>query len=197
MPPSLTVVTATALETKAVARAVKGVRVIEGGIALANLGSKQLGDVVVSCGLAGGLQPQSCTGTIVVPQSVTTPSGETIACDPELSDALARVAGRFAPVVERGRLITSATLITGPARALWASRGYIAADMETGFIRSQRLAAIRVILDTPERELSEAWLKPASVLGRPQLWPQGLWLAREGPRCARLAANVLAAALRS
>ena len=67
--------------------------------------------------------------------------------------------------------------------------------METGLIPAKRLAAVRVILDTPQRELSEVWLHPATALVRPDVWPQALWLARQGPRCARLAAEVLAAAL--
>jgi hypothetical protein len=67
--------------------------------------------------------------------------------------------------------------------------------METGFVKARRVASVRVVLDTPERELSDAWLKPWSVLIRPDAWGQALWVAREAPRCARLAAAVLADAL--
>jgi hypothetical protein len=187
-------VTATPLETQAVRRAAPGLQVVEAGIRLSLVKPGQLGDTVVTCGLAGGLKEGLATGTIVVPSQILTPDGVTIACDEELVAALATAAQRLVGEVERGPLVTSATLVTGAARTAWSRRGYVAADMETGFITARRLATVRVILDTPERELSEAWLRPMSALLRPQIWPQALWLTREGPRCARLAADVLAAA---
>jgi nucleoside phosphorylase len=156
--------------------------------------AEQLSGTVITCGLAGGLVAGMATGAIVVPSQIMTPQGTTIACDEELVTALVNAAQRFVDHVERGPLVTSATLVMGSARQMWADRGYVAADMETGFIKAIRLATIRVILDTPERELSEAWLRPISVLARPAIWSQALWLSREGPRCARLAARVLAAA---
>lgn len=191
----VTVVTATPLETRAVRRAAPAVHLVEAGIGLSRIHAKEIGDVVVTCGLAGGLRTDLPTGSVVVPAHVMAPSGETIACDPELIEALVRAALRFVQDVERGPLVTSATLVTGAAREAWARRGYVAADMETGFIKARRLAAVRVILDTPTHELSEAWLRPAQALFRPRIWPQAVWLWREGPRCARLAAQVLAAAL--
>ena len=190
---SITVVTATPLETKAVRRAAPGFRCVEAGIGLAKVRGDDLGEIVVSCGLAGGLRPDLPTGTVVVPGEVVTTSGERIICDRELTNALA-AAARLVAHVECGPLLTSPTLIAGAARSEWARRGCVAVDMETGFIRARRLAAIRVILDTPERELSDAWLRPARALLRPRAWTQALWLAREGPRCAKLAAQVLAAA---
>lgn len=191
----LTVVTATALEAGAVRRAAPAVRVVEAGIGLSRIRPGELGDLVVSCGLAGGLRTDLPTGSVVIPATIMTPTGDTITCDPELAAALARAAQHMATTVERGPLVTSATLVTGTARQEWARRGYVAADMETGYIKARRLAAVRVILDTPQRELADAWLQPASALVRPWLWPQALWLWRNGPRCARLAAEVLAAAL--
>jgi hypothetical protein len=190
----LTVVTATALETRAARRAAPQMRIVEGGIGLSRIHGDQLGDVVVACGVAGGLRGDIPTGTIVVPAEILTPGGETIVCDPELAQALVRAAQRFVTNVERGPLVTSATLVNGPARHSWAGRGYVAADMETGFIKARRIATVRVILDTPARELSAAWLRPATVIVHPHAWQQALWLMREGPRCARLAAKVLAAA---
>jgi hypothetical protein len=50
------------------------------------------------------------------------------------------------------------------------------------------------VLDTPERELDSAWTRPLTVLWRPAAWPQLPWLLVEAPRCARLAADVLAEA---
>ncbi len=192
---TITVVTATSLETRAVRRAAPRARIVETGVRLERSRSAAFGDVVVTCGLAGGLCADAQTGSVVVPESVTAPDGRTIACDPELVEALVHAAQRFTNRVLRGPMITCATLLNGSSRSTWADRGYVAADMETGLIDARRIAAVRVILDTPARELSDAWLHPVAAFARPGLWPQALWLMREGPRCARLAAQVLAAGL--
>jgi hypothetical protein len=192
--PSLTIVAATGLEAAAVRRAAPCLHVIESGIGLSRVHAGDLGDTVVTCGLAGGLQDDAPTGSIVIPETVATQDGHKIACDPQLSEALLSAARQLGHSARRGSLLTSAELVRGADRALWASRGYLAADMETGFVRAPRIAAVRVILDTPQHELSNAWLKPISVLGRPWLWQQALWLLREAPRCARLASAVVALA---
>jgi len=191
----LTVVTGTSLETKAVARALPRVRCIEAGIALRKLDHSHLSGLVVTCGLAGGLRDGAGTGTLVVPERVSTPDGQAIRCDDEVRSAVLAVARGLGLAVDEGPLLTSSTLITGSERADWARRGFVAADMETGFLRAARVAAVRVILDTPQRELSTLWLQPARVIAHPSIWPQALWLGLNGPRCARLAANVLAAAV--
>ncbi len=192
--PSLTIIAATGFEAAAIRRSAPGARVVQAGVGLPSVSDESY-EVVESCGLAGGLREDVPTGSIVIPWEVATPSGETIACDPRLSAALVAAARRLGRTPLQERLLTSATLITGSARAAWAQRGFVAADMETGFLRARRIAAVRVILDTPRRELSDAWLKPATVIARPRLWPQALWLWREAPRCARLASAVLALAL--
>ncbi len=76
-------------------------------------------------------------------------------------------------------------------------RGCVAVDMETGLLTAPRIAAVRVVLDTPERDLSEVWRWPALAFAHPGVWREALWLSREAPRCARRAAAVLAVALRS
>jgi hypothetical protein len=192
--PSLTIVAATGFEVAAARRAAPGVRVVRSGVALGR-GNDERYDVAISFGLSGGLRADVPTGTLVVPDEVGTEDGATIACDAALNDALVAAATQLGHQALRERLLTSATLVTGPARAAWAQRGFVAADMETGFLRARRIAALRVVLDTPQHELSEAWLRPASVIARPRLWPQGLWLWREGASCARLLSTVLARAL--
>lgn len=191
---ALTIVAATRFEAAAIRRAAPSVRVVQTGIGLAAASAERY-EAVVSCGLAGGLREDVPTGSIVIPVEVATTGGDTIACDARLRAALVAAATRLGLNTLQERMLTSATLVTGSARAAWAERGFVAADMETGFLRAHRIAALRVVLDTPQRELSEAWLKPASVVSRPWLWPQALWLWREAPRCADLAAAVLAAAL--
>jgi len=91
-------------------------------------------------------------------------------------------------------MLTSLTLITGAERTVWAGRGCLAADMETGLLEVERVASVRVVLDTPERELSAAWQHRVRAIWVPRAWAELPWLLREGPRCARLAAEVLALA---
>jgi hypothetical protein len=147
----------------------------------------------ISCGLAGGLRDDLPTGTVVIPRDVRRPDGTMLHCDHELTESLiagARSLG-IEPVVEN--ILTAASVVVGAERKRWANDGYAAADMETGLLNG-RVAAVRVILDTPLRELSPDWLTPALAMLKPWNWPQAIWLGREAPRCARLAARVIAAA---
>lgn len=196
MPPAsrLIVIAATALEADAVRRACPDVRVLETGVALARASHADLGDCVVSCGLAGGLREDLPTGTVLIPRTVRRPDGELTACDAELVDALLESARslRIEPVTDP--LLTSERIVNGAERAEWATRGYAGVDMETGLIVAPRLAAVRVILDTPQRELSSEWLNPRRALRNPRNWRQALWLARAAPSAARLAARIVAGA---
>jgi hypothetical protein len=191
----LTVAAATGLEARAVRRAAPDVRVVETGVSLSRLNGAELGDTVVSCGIAGALQPWVRSGSIVVPDRVLRPDGEMLECDEALVHRLDAAARRLGLVPVRGASVTTTTLLSGPERAQWAQRGYQTADMETGLIRAKRVACIRVVLDTPDREISDAWLRPWTILFRPDAWGQVGWVAREAPRYARLAAAVLAEAL--
>jgi hypothetical protein len=169
-------------------------KVVVSGIALTKVRPDEFGDVVVSCGVAGGLRADVPTGSVVIPENIGVAGAPTTACDVRLTETLVAAARRLGHEPLRGALLTSAALISGETRSAWARAGYVAADMETGFIRARRIAAVRVVLDTPRRELSGAWLRPQSVILRPSLWGQGLWLARNAPRCASIAAEIAAAA---
>ena len=194
---ALTVVAATGLEARAARRAIPEIRVVEGGVCLARVNPAQLGDAVISCGLAGALTADLLTGSVVIPDHVLRPDATLLECDHKLVASLDAGARKLGYDPARGALVTSHDLINGTARGAWAQRGYIAVDMETGFIQAKRVAAIRVVLDTPSRELSDAWLRPWTLIVRPDAWGQIFWVAREAPRCARLAAAILAEALRS
>ena len=195
--PVLTVVAATRLEARAVHRAVAGARIVEAGVGLERLRAPVAGDAVVSCGLAGALRPGLPTGSVVVPDRVLRPDGEWLDCDPGLVQILVAAARGLGMEPERGSLATARVLVRGAAREQWARRGCVAVDMETGLLSAARVAAVRVILDTPDREISEVWRHPALALLRPAVWGQAAWLFREAPRCAARAASVLAAAVRS
>jgi hypothetical protein len=58
-----------------------------------------------------------------------------------------------------------------------------------------RVAAVRVVLDTPRQEISPAWERPARAALDPRHWSEGWWLLRTAPRYARRAARVVEAAL--
>ncbi|HXM56509.1 MAG TPA: hypothetical protein VOB72_14030 [Candidatus Dormibacteraeota bacterium] len=193
------IVAATASEARAVRRALPGVEVVQSGVALAALPFERRpsAGVVVTVGVAGGLRAGLPTGTVVVPTCVLRPSGAVLACDPDLVELLAAAARRLGHEPELGMMATTPDLVVGPERAAWAARGCASADMETGLLDAERVASVRVVLDTPDRELHPAWARPITVLWHPAAWPQLPWLAAEAPRCARLAAEVLAEALSS
>ena len=193
----ITVVTATGVETSAARKALPAdVRVVQAGIALAGSDARIEG-IAISCGLAGGLRDDLPTGTVLVPRSVRRPDGTLLQCDEELSLALRRAAEALGYVPVDAPLVTSASLVHGAERAHWAAQGFAAVDMETGLISADAVACVRVVLDTPQREISPAWERPASVLFQPRAWRDLPFLAREGPRCASIAARIIAAALES
>jgi 4-hydroxy-3-methylbut-2-en-1-yl diphosphate reductase len=191
---AVTFVAATALECGALRRLLPGARVVQTGLALEALRRGDLGETVVSCGLAGGLRDDLPTGTVLIPREVRRPNGETLRCDPALVEAFAESARRLGLEPRFDPLLTSGSIVNGAARGTWGARGYAGVDMETGLLGAARVAAVRVVLDTPSRELSSDWRTPVAAMLKPWNWPQAVWLAREAPRAAQLAARVVAGA---
>jgi hypothetical protein len=188
---SITVVAALPLEANALRRERPNAAVVEGGIALARLREPLRGTVVI-CGVAGGLSADLPTGTLLVPRRVRRPDGREIECDAELVAAFAAGARRLGVEPVFDALLTANSIVSGAARLEWAARGYAGVDMETGLIEAPRIAAVRVVLDTPQHELSTDWVHPIRAMLKPSNWPQAAWLAREAPHAARLAARVVA-----
>jgi len=190
-----TVVAATGIEARA-AKAALGnrARVVQSGIALRGLRG-ELGQIAISCGLAGGLRDDLPTGTVLIPHQVRRPDGTMLTCDPDLVANLVRAARAAGCEPVEAPLLTTPRIVRGPERMRWAQQGYAGADMETGLLQAPRIACVRVILDTPVHEFSAAWENPALVIFRPDAWFDIPFLAREAPRCAALAARVVADAL--
>lgn len=188
------VVAATSVELRALRNARTSARVVDSGVAFAHCDPSSLGLTVISCGLAGALRGDLPTGTPVIADRVRRPNGEELICDRALVLQLATAARRagLEPIV--ASIVTSSNVVSGEQRDRWAREGYAAADMESGLIVAPRVGVVRVILDTPARELSAAWLRPARALANPLLWGQALWLARHAARCSAVAANVVAQA---
>ena len=188
----MVIVAATSVERKPLRRALPDARIVLAGVGLANL-REDLGDTVLSCGLAGGLRKDLPTGTLLLPRKVRRPGGGTLQCDEALVEALAIGARTLGVEPVFDPLLTAESIVNGAARAYWARQGYAGVDMETGRLTAPRVAAVRVVLDTPENEISADWAVPWRALLKPSNWPQARWLAREAPRAAALAAAVVAA----
>jgi hypothetical protein len=151
----------------------------------------------ILCGLAGGLIEGMKPGTVIIPQLIGSPDGSVTRCDAELQEALVRGARRLGHNPQQDPMYTSSTLVTGADRAAIAMKGFVAADMEAGLIsrRVKRFASVRVVLDTPQRSISEHWITPGRAMWRPSLWPELAWLVQAAPRYALRAARVLEAGM--
>jgi hypothetical protein len=191
---SVALIAATEVEAAALRREMPRAVVLKTGVGLVNV-RQPFPETVVSCGLAGGLRADVPTGALLLPREVQRPNGTTLMCDRKLIDALAQGALRLGLEPIFDPLLTAETIVTGEARSYWAARGFAGVDMETGRIEAARVAAVRVVLDTPGRELSPEWRRPLLALLKARNWPQAFWLAREAPRAARLAARVVAQGL--
>ena len=191
---TITFVAAMPLEANALRRRVKDMRVIEGGIALDREPIIDVTHPVVVCGIAGGLRSDIPSGTVVIPDKVFAPDGSWINCDAELAARLRSAAERLSVPWTSDPLLTSATMVVGRERLQWAAQGFAAVDMETGLIKAPRLGAIRVIFDTPSREISPDWLHPVRALLKPSNWVQLPMLIKDAPRYCDLAARVAAEA---
>ena len=154
-------------------------------------------DALVVCGLAGGLKPGLAAGAVVVPRYVSHVDGRLVACDGALVETLSDAARALGYEVENGPMVTATSLLVGRARGTWWSRGYVAADMETGLLASRRhrVATVRVVLDTASHELDEEVLAPVAAFLHPRFWKQVWWLGRVAPAYALRAARVLEAGL--
>ena len=154
--------------------------------------------VVLSVGLGGALTDEHSPGTVVVPDRVAGEDAAAWTTDPAWSEALRAASLRLGFPTAAGAIVSTAKVVTGAGRTALARHGYDAVDMESAKVaaRVQRLAVLRVILDTPSHEISPRWSRPGLAALDPRLWQQGYWLARNAPRFAARAAAVLAEALR-
>lgn len=191
----ITVIAPTRLEYLAVRAARPRCPVVHAGMGLTR-GGVPAGRAVIVCGLAGGLTPDLKPGTVVVPDGVATGDGPLRACDPRLARALRDAARALGLPVVTGPLLTVPTMVTGDDRAVWAARGFVAADMETALLPpAMPVATVRVVLDAVSRPISDRWAAPTPAALRPVLLGELVWLGWTAPRYALRAARVTAAAL--
>lgn len=183
----------TLLEYLAARQARRGVRVTWTGVRLARWNGAPAGTIVVVCGLAGALAPDVRAGDVLIPKQVGLPDGRMMPCDPALVHALAAGARALGYRPDTRPLLTASSMIVGAERDHWFQRGFAAAEMETGLLagRHLRVAAVRVALDSPQREVSAQWLRSTRAMLQPGLWREMLWLGRVAPPYALRAARIV------
>lgn len=185
------------LEYRATRRTLPQAQISRTGISLARWPGASQGASVIVCGLAGALAPELPAGTILVPLWVGLADGTQMQCDPLLVEMLITAARTLRLPLDTGPLLTARTLVVGDERQRWFQQGFVAADMETGLLagRNLRVATVRVVLDTPARELPSDLARSTRALFQPLFWRELFWLSHAAPRYARLAASVLKAGL--
>lgn len=155
------------------------------------------GDAVILCGLAGGLTTDLHPGDVVIPDEMSFEGGPVRSLDASLVSVLRTAAGSLGFEACGGRLVTASHLVSGDERAIWAGRGFIAADMEAALLpEKSRFAVIRVILDVPDHSISAQWARPARVHPNRQRVGEMVWMARYAPVFARRAARIASASAR-
>jgi len=118
------------------------------------------GDALVVIGFGGGLEHDNEPGEVVVADEVHDPDGARVACAGAelLLDGLRR--GGFP--VRHGAVASVPRLAVGETRVRLRERGAIAVDMESAWLApgagGRPFAVIRVVADTPARELTRPWL---------------------------------------
>lgn len=191
----LTVVTATGFEYAQTRRILGSiVNVVRAGIRAHR--TERIAGTAISCGVAGGLRHDLPTGTVVIPSTVRNLDGGTVACEPALTNQLRDAARRLGCAVIQADLLTTPHFVHRDLRKEYAAQGCAAVDMETALIDADAIVCVRVVLDTPDCEISPAWLNLWGALVSPSAWRDLPFLMKNGPRCARTAAEVIAEALR-
>lgn len=190
---SVEILAPTFLEYWAVRHTLPHARASWAGVRLARWKGARQGSIVVVCGLAGALAPDLRPGTVLIPDWVGLADGRIMHCDTALVQALVTAARTLHFQPDTRPLLTAQSLIGSDHGHDWSQRGFVAADMETGLLtgRNLRVATIRVVLDSPEHDISPDWLRPTRALLQPGLWRELFWLSRVAPQYALRAAHVL------
>jgi 4-hydroxy-3-methylbut-2-enyl diphosphate reductase len=123
------------------------------------------GAALVVMGFGGGLDEHSDVGDVVVADAVQGPDGVAVACAG--AESLAQALGRRGLGVRRGTVASVARLAMGETRVQLREAGAIAVDMESVWLApgagERPFAVVRVISDTPARELTNPLLTVAGV----------------------------------
>lgn len=176
-------------------------------------------DVLVSFGVAGGLDDRYRPGTIVFGSSVQAPDGTIVQASEAVAERLSIAASAAGLKTERGKFVGVDYIVndTAQKRRLAEQTGAIAIDMESHAVAKAAIedgvsfAILRTIADPADHAIPQAALamigpsgrvKPfhaaKAILGRPQDLPKLIQLGRDNNaalRSLRRAAETLFPAL--
>ncbi|MCY4109509.1 MAG: 1-hydroxy-2-methyl-2-butenyl 4-diphosphate reductase [Chloroflexi bacterium] len=160
VPEGLLVLTPLAIEAWAMRRALPGVTVLKTGLGRGkSIAARPMVDridpeVLVIAGFCGALDPSLRPGDVVVASRVWGTDGSCLKLEPDLLESVLRRGGIRA---RSGLIISSGRLVRGEQRTLLHQAGGMAVDMESAWLartaRSRPVAVVRVVVDTPGREL--------------------------------------------
>jgi 4-hydroxy-3-methylbut-2-enyl diphosphate reductase len=162
------------LEALAIRAGARGLRIHKTGMgrarshaAVARLRSDPAGALVVM-GVCGGLDERCEPGDVVIAEELLDgeqPAGERLACPS--AQPLAEALERHGIVVRRGTVVSVARIARGEKRVELRERGGVVVDMESAWLApgagDRPFAVIRVVADTPTREVTRPLLTLAGV----------------------------------
>jgi len=159
------------IERAAVRRGLPGALVLHSGMGAARsrsaalAGARLPADAVAVVGFCGAVAAGLRPGDVVVAGEVRGPEGVT-AC--ETQPVVAALAALGVENVRVGPVVSADHVVRGAERAALAAQGALAADMESAWLApaaaGKPFAVLRVVLDTPDRELSRPLATLASGL---------------------------------
>ena len=156
----LLVLTPLRIERAAVRRRLPGAMVLRTGMGAANARAAAFvaagipADAVAVAGFCGAVAGGLRAGDVVVAGEVRGPEGVTV-CDarPVVAALEAQGIGR----ISVGPIASADHVVHGAERGVLAAHGALAADMESAWLATaaagRPLAVVRVVLDTPSREI--------------------------------------------
>ena len=160
VPDWLLALTPLAIEAWAMRRGLPGVTVLKTGLGREkSIAARAMVDridpeVLVIAGFCGALDPSLRPGDVVVASRVGGPDGSCLTLESESLLLALRGDGIMAT---SGLVISSEHLVRGVERKALYRAGGMAVDMESAWLaraaRSRPLAVVRVVVDTPGREL--------------------------------------------
>ncbi|HEY7829909.1 MAG TPA: hypothetical protein VIC06_05020 [Solirubrobacteraceae bacterium] len=122
-------------------------------------------EVLLVLGFGGGLMPDSEVGEVVVADEVVGPDGARVRC--ANTSALSHALESRGLRVRCGTVTSVARPAMGKTRVRLREAGAIAVDMESAWLapaaRGRPFAVVRVLSDTPRRELTRPLLTVAGV----------------------------------
>lgn len=122
-------------------------------------------EALLVMGFGGGLDDDGDAGDVIVADAVQAPDGTTVACAG--TEALAAALAGRGLVARSGTVASVPRIAMGQERVRLRELGAIAVDMESAWLaeaaRGRPFAVVRVLSDTPGRELTRPLLTVAGI----------------------------------